>query len=105
MLNLSRPDIVREIHRGYLEAGSDVIQTNSFGGSPITLAEFDGLSDRAHEVNQRAVEQKRLAGQLVERGRIDPGVAVCAYVARVQPVDNQTDGIHAGFVANGMNMR
>src|SRR5262245_17034304 len=33
VLNLSRPDVILDIHRGYLEAGSDVIQTNSFGGS------------------------------------------------------------------------
>src|SRR6516162_2515709 len=42
----SRPDLVRAIHRGYLEAGCDAVQTNSFGGSPITLGEF-GLADRA----------------------------------------------------------
>ena len=35
----SRPDLIREIHRGYLAAGCDAIQTNSFGGSPITLGE------------------------------------------------------------------
>ena len=46
ILNLSRPDIVRELARGYFEAGSDIVQTNSFGGSPITLGEF-GLSERA----------------------------------------------------------
>ncbi len=41
----SRPDLVREIHRGYLEAGCDAVQTNSFGGSPITLSEF-GMADQ-----------------------------------------------------------
>ncbi|MGZ4410451.1 MAG: homocysteine S-methyltransferase family protein, partial [Gaiellaceae bacterium] len=60
-LNLSRPDVVREIHRGFLEAGSDVIQTNSFGGSPITLGEFDGLTERAKEINRRAAELAREA--------------------------------------------
>ena len=61
VLNLSRPDIVHEIHRGYLEAGSDIIQTNSFGGSPITLAEFEGLEDKAIEINRRAGELAREA--------------------------------------------
>ena len=46
VLNLSRPDLVREIHRGYFAAGADMVETNSFGGSPITLAEFD-LGERA----------------------------------------------------------
>jgi 5-methyltetrahydrofolate--homocysteine methyltransferase len=69
VLNLSRPDIVHEIHRGYLEAGSDVIQTNSFGGSPITLAEFEGLSDRALEINRRAGELAREAIELFGQGK------------------------------------
>ncbi|MCX8507037.1 MAG: homocysteine S-methyltransferase family protein, partial [Alphaproteobacteria bacterium] len=60
ILNLSRPDIVHEIHRGYLNAGSDIVQTNSFGGSPITLGEFD-LTDRALEINRRAAEIAREA--------------------------------------------
>ena len=36
----SRPDLVREIHMGYLRAGADAVETNSFGGSPVTLGEF-----------------------------------------------------------------
>src|SRR6516225_3468765 len=56
----SRPDLVREIHRAYLEAGCDAIQTNSFGGSPITLGEF-GLSDRAFALNRRSAEIAREA--------------------------------------------
>src|SRR3546814_7062546 len=63
VLNLSRPDIVREIHRGYFEAGADMVETNTFGGSPITLGEF-GLSERAAEINQRAVELAREAAEL-----------------------------------------
>ncbi len=51
----SRPDLIREIHRGYLEAGCDAVQTNSFGGSPITLGEF-GLADRAFALNRLAAE-------------------------------------------------
>jgi 5-methyltetrahydrofolate--homocysteine methyltransferase len=56
----SRPDLIREIHRGYLEAGCDAVQTNSFGGSPITLGEF-GLADRALALNRRAAEIAREA--------------------------------------------
>ena len=56
----SRPDLVREIHRAYLDAGCDAVQTNSFGGSPITLGEF-GLADRAFALNRRAAEIAREA--------------------------------------------
>jgi len=60
VLNTSRPDLVREIHGAYLAAGADLVETNSFGGSPITLAEF-GLEDEAFAINQRAAELAREA--------------------------------------------
>jgi 5-methyltetrahydrofolate--homocysteine methyltransferase len=56
----SRPDLVREIHRGYLQAGADAVQTNSFGGSPITLGEF-GIAEKAFALNKRAGELAREA--------------------------------------------
>ena len=42
---------MRDIHRGYFEAGADMVETNSFGGSPVTLGEFE-LQDRAFEINK-----------------------------------------------------
>ena len=60
ILNRSRPDLVREIHTAYLAAGADLVQTNSFGGSPITLGEF-GLADEAHDINRAAAEIAREA--------------------------------------------
>ena len=60
ILNLSRPDLIREIHRGYLAAGADAVETNSFGGSTVTLGEFD-LGDRTLEINRCAAELAREA--------------------------------------------
>ena len=68
VLNLSRPDLVREIHRGYFEAGADMVETNTFGGSPITLAEF-GLEARTHEINKVAAELAREAADSFADGR------------------------------------
>ena len=68
VLNLSRPDMVREIHRGYFAAGADMVETNSFGGSPITLGEFD-LADRTHEINKVAGELAREAADSFGDGR------------------------------------
>ena len=68
ILNLSRPDLVRDIHRGYFAAGADMVETNSFGGSPVTLAEFD-LTDRAFEINKRAGELAREAADEFTDGR------------------------------------
>ena len=54
----TRPDVVLDIHRKYFEAGSDIVETNSFGGAPIVLAEY-GLAADAHELNKRAAELAR----------------------------------------------
>ncbi len=68
VLNLSRPDLVRDIHRGYFEAGADMVETNTFGGSPVTLGEFD-LADRAFEINKRGGELAREAAEQFSDGR------------------------------------
>ena len=52
----TRPDVVLDIHRKYFEAGSDIVETNSFGGAPIVLAGMYGLADDAHFLNRRAAE-------------------------------------------------
>ncbi|MGN5455937.1 MAG: methionine synthase [Candidatus Kurthia intestinigallinarum] len=54
-LNLTRPDVVRDIHRAYFEAGADIVTTNTFGGTPLVLNEY-GLGEHAYEINKRAVE-------------------------------------------------
>jgi len=54
----SKPEAVATVHRGFLEAGADVIETDTFGGTPITLAEFD-LADKAYELNRDAAKLAR----------------------------------------------
>ncbi|HSU06844.1 MAG TPA: homocysteine S-methyltransferase family protein, partial [Acetobacteraceae bacterium] len=68
VLTLSRPDLVRDIHRGYFEAGADISKPNRFGGSPVTLNEF-GIADRAFEINKRAGELAREAAESFRDGR------------------------------------
>ncbi len=68
ILVLSRPDLVRDIHRGYFTAGADMVETNSFGASPITLGEF-GLAEHTHEINKRAAELAREAAGMFSDGR------------------------------------
>src|SRR5437879_9377658 len=57
---MSRPDVVLDIHRKYLEAGADLIETDTFGGAPLVLGEY-GLAADAHELNKRAAELARQA--------------------------------------------
>ena len=68
VLTLSRPDLVREIHRGYFAAGADMVETNTFGGSPVTLGEFD-LADKAFEINKVGAELAREAADCFSDGR------------------------------------
>ena len=68
VLVLSRPDMVREIHHGYFAAGADMVETNTFGASPVTLGEFD-LADRAFEINKMAGELAREAAEGFADGR------------------------------------
>lgn len=54
-LVVSKPSAVENVHCDYLEAGCDVIETNSFGGTSVVLAEY-GLRDRAYELNFKAAQ-------------------------------------------------
>ena len=62
MLNLTRPDIVAEIHRAYFDAGADLVETNTFGANLTALAEY-GLNDRLEELAE--------AGARIARGVAD----------------------------------
>ena len=57
-LNITRPDVIENIHRAYLEAGADIICTNTFGGTPVVLNEYD-LGDQADEINKDAVKLQK----------------------------------------------
>ncbi|PLT45834.1 5-methyltetrahydrofolate--homocysteine methyltransferase [Paenibacillus pasadenensis] len=63
MLVLTRPDVIRSIHEQYLEAGADLIETNTFGGASIVLAEYD-IPEKAREINLAAA---RIARQAADR--------------------------------------
>ncbi|MBS1911500.1 MAG: homocysteine S-methyltransferase family protein [Bacteroidetes bacterium] len=57
-LCISKPDAVRAVHYGFLEAGADIIETNSFGSASIVLAEYD-LADRSYELSRLSAEIAR----------------------------------------------
>jgi 5-methyltetrahydrofolate--homocysteine methyltransferase len=62
----TRPDVVLGIHRAYLEAGADVIETDTFGGTRLVLAEY-GLADDAYELNFTAAKLARQAADELSR--------------------------------------
>ena len=60
LLVLTRPDVVREIHEKYLQAGADIIETDSFNANAVSLADYrmEGL---AYEISKAAAETARRA--------------------------------------------
>jgi 5-methyltetrahydrofolate--homocysteine methyltransferase len=63
ILNVTRPEVIANIHRAYLEAGADIVETNSFGGTAIGLTD-NHLQDRAYELNLAAA---RIARQVADQ--------------------------------------
>src|SRR6516225_259339 len=62
----TRPDVVLDVHRKYLEAGSDIVETDSFGGTPLVLGEY-GLAADAQLLNQQAAALARQAAEEFSR--------------------------------------
>jgi 5-methyltetrahydrofolate--homocysteine methyltransferase len=60
LLSLTRPDIIRDIHEGYLAAGADLIETNTFGATSIAQADYD-MADLAVEMNLASARIARAA--------------------------------------------
>src|ERR1700721_3855141 len=67
-LNLTRPDVVLGVHRKYLEVGADIIETNTFGTTPLVLAEY-GLGDRAREISRHPAERAMQAVSQFAKGQ------------------------------------
>src|SRR5699024_7944697 len=61
-LGITRPELIRTMHAEYLDAGADVIETNTFGAFSVPLAEYD-LQDRVHEIT---LANTRLAREVAD---------------------------------------
>jgi len=62
LLSITQPAIIEEIHRAYLEAGADIIETNSFNATAVSLADY-GLAEHVFAVNKAAAETARSAAK------------------------------------------
>jgi homocysteine S-methyltransferase len=88
-LNLSQPTLITDIHRAYLDAGAQIIETNSFGANRYKLAEH-GLERRVGEINAAAVDLARQAVTAADKealvaGSIGPLGVRLAPFGRVKP--------------------
>lgn len=60
ILSITRPDVIQNIHERYLEAGADIIETNTFNGTSVSQADY-GLEDAVYEINKAAATVARTA--------------------------------------------
>ncbi len=79
-LNLTEPDLVREVHEAYVAAGAEIIETNTFGANPVKLSSF-GLDRRTEDINRAAVAIARAAA----RGRASVVGAIGPLGIRIEP--------------------
>ncbi|TWB65642.1 5-methyltetrahydrofolate--homocysteine methyltransferase [Nitrospirillum amazonense] len=73
LLNLTQPQIVREIHQQYFDAGADIVETNTFNSTSISLADY-GMEDLAYEFNRAGAALARAAGDALEDADTHDGV-------------------------------
>src|SRR3954470_4747901 len=80
-LNLSSPDMVRQIHQEYVKAGAEILETNTFGATRQRLAAF-GMAEKLPDINRAAV---RLAREAAKDGPFVAG-AVGPLGVRIEPL-------------------
>lgn len=91
LLSLTRPDVIREIHRKYFEAGADIVETNTFSATRIAQADY-GLSEIAYELNY---ESARLAKEVAQEIMAEQPGRQCFVAGALGPT-NRTASISPG---------
>jgi len=103
--NLENPDAIRALHRGYIEAGANVVLTNTFGGTRFRLARH-GLEEQVREINTAAAKLAREAagdsvfvfGDIGPSGELLKPLGKLTYEEAVAGFAEQAEGLLAGGV-------
>jgi 5-methyltetrahydrofolate--homocysteine methyltransferase len=81
LLNLTQPHLIEAIHRQYLEAGADIIETNTFNSSAVSMAEYH-LQDHVHDLNKAGA---RIARQAADKFMAENPLRICWVAGSVGP--------------------
>jgi 5-methyltetrahydrofolate--homocysteine methyltransferase len=86
MFNIDRPELIQEFAKRYINTGADIVQTNTFGGSPLKLADY-GLEGRTEELNRRGVELARSAAgtRIYVAGSVGPSGKLLKPFGEIDP--------------------
>ena len=103
--NLENPAAIRALHRSYIEAGADLVLTNTFGGTRVRL-ERDGLGEKTHAVNLAAAQlalevagdRALVLGDIGPTGQLLAPLGTLTYEAAVATFAEQADGLAEGGV-------
>ena len=114
LLSITQPEIIKEIHRGYLKAGADIIETNTFSSTSIAMEDYD-LEDHVYELNYESAkiakevasefnEKKYVAGSIGPTNKTasmspdvnDPGFRAIHFDELVKSYKEQIKGLYEG---------
>lgn len=84
-LNLSQPDLVRTVHEEYLQAGAEIIETNTFGANALRLQRY-GLADRVADINRAGAQIARKAAADKQSGKAWVAGSIGPLGARLEPL-------------------
>ena len=97
VLNITRPDVIEKIHRAYIEAGADIIETNTFSSTAVSQQEY-GLADKVYELNLSGAQIARRAvggREVLVAGSMGPTIKMLSFSPDVnrpefRPIDFDT---------------
>jgi 5-methyltetrahydrofolate--homocysteine methyltransferase len=103
LLNLEKPDVIHEIHKSYIEAGADIIETNTLGGSSLKLSEY-GLGHKCEEINERGAVLARnasggrifVAGSIGSTGKFIRPIGDISFNEAFDSFSRQVKGLERG---------
>ncbi len=85
LLSITKPEIIKEIHRGYLNAGADIIETNTFSSTSIAMKDY-GLENEVYELNYKSAKiAKEVASEFKEKKYVAGSIGPTNKTASMSP--------------------